>query len=210
MSSGSFAAAAAGRAADAAHARAVARQILSGPRFHSPGLPRPLHGVFQTLGGWLKPVGHALARAYDWVAPQVGGHPLPGAVGLAAVAVTLVLAVLTVARRFKRRAASVRVEGAAHSVGPAALREAAARAERDGDLSKALRLYYSAAILELQAAGRLPPVFSLTAGQARRALHSPRFDRMALAFEGAAYGGRGVDGADLELARTGSFSDAAP
>ena len=195
-------------APSAAQAREAAEGILSQSRFHSPGLPRPLHGVFQALGGWLRPVGRALADAAGWIGRAFRHHPAPGAVVVLIVIVALGLGGRLLVRRAGRRRERAREErGPARPLGPEGLRRQAAAAEARGDAALALRLYFSATLLELQAAGRLPPTYSLTAGQARRALGSARFDRLAGAFEAAAYGGRAVSADDLELARQGRWAD---
>ena len=66
----------------------------------------------------------------------------------------------------------------------------------------ALRLRFRAGLLRLGRARVLPLRPSLRTREARRALRSSRFDRLARDFDEVVYGGRSPSAADVETART--------
>ncbi len=159
-------------------AREQARQILSERRFHGTSLPRPFHGVLSWLGDRL----HFVVRGWDWLAAKLGGQPaLWALVG----AVVLALAAFLAVRE-----------------DPAELERLADEAERRGDLEVALRLRFRAGLLRLGRARALPLRPSLRTREARRALGSARFDRLARDFDEVVYGGRPPREADVEAARS--------
>lgn len=182
------------------HAREEARQILAERRFHGTSLPRPFHGFFD----WLSRHLHFLARAFDWVAARIGGQRVLWTV----IGLFVLVAAALVTRQLARR----RVEGEARggagrrgrgrSEDPAELERLADEAERRGDLEVALRLRFRAGLLRLGRAKALPLRPSLRNREARRALRSARFDRLARDFDEVVYGGRLPSAADVEIART--------
>jgi hypothetical protein len=180
-------------------AREQARQILSERRFHGTSLPRPFHRSFS----WLADRLHFIARGWDWLAAKVGGAWVLWAIvgGL-----VLTFVVLGAARLAQRRAEAEvlgfgrRARG--RSEDPAELERLADEAERRGDLEIALRLRFRAGLLRLGRARALPLRPSLRTREARRALGSARFDRLARDFDEIVYGGRAPREADVEAARS--------
>ena len=182
-----------------AQAREEARHILSERRFRGTNVPRPFHGFLS----WLERHLHFLARGFDWLAAIVGGQLVLWTI----IAVVVLAAAAFVARQLARR----RIEAEARGVGrrtrsrgedPAELERLADEAERRGDLEVALRLRFRAGLLRLGRARALPLRPSLRTREARRALRSARFDRLARDFDEVVYGGRSPSAADVEAART--------
>jgi hypothetical protein len=185
-----------------AQAREEARHILSERRFHGTNVPRPLHGFFS----WLSRHLHFLARGFDWVAVRIGGQKVLWTI----IAVGVLAVTAVVSRQLARRRIEVeRRERGRHARGhggreedPAELERLADEAERRGDLEIALRLRFRAGLLRLGRARALPLRPSLRTREARRALRSARFDRLAHDFDEVVYGGRSPSAADVENART--------
>lgn len=167
--------------------RHQAAAILAESRFRDRGLPRPLHGVFQTLGGWLATVGNWIVAVAGDVQSFLAANP--GMAVLVAIIVVVLGTVWAISLR-RRRIARQDSLGAADEDGlsPESLRLRALDAERAGDWSEAVRLYFQAAILQLQRFGSLPNDASLTVGDARRRLPSPVFAIAAQSFESVVYG----------------------
>lgn len=180
-------------------AREQARQILAERRFHGTGLPRPFHGILSWLGDHLRFV----ARWWDWLAAKIGGQPILWAiVGAVVLAVAALLAVRLARRRVGVEALGIGRRARARSEDPAELERLADEAERRGDLEVALRLRFRAGLLRLGRAKALPMRPSLRTREARRALGSVRFDRLARDFDEVVYGRRPPREADVEAARS--------
>jgi hypothetical protein len=182
-----------------AQAREQARHILAERRFRGTTLPRPFHRFFSWLARHL----HFVARGWDWVAARVGGQRALWAI----VGLLVLAAAALVTRRLARRRIEVEARGSARrgrgrSEDPGELERLAAEAERRGDLEVALRLRFRAGLLRLGRARALPLRPSLRTREARRALRSARFDRLARDFDEVVYGGRSPSAADVETART--------
>jgi hypothetical protein len=180
-------------------AREEARRILAERRFRGTSLPRPFHGILD----WLSRHLHFVARGWDWLAGHVGGADVLWAILGAAI---VGLAVLAASRLASRRiaveaGAATRAERAGED-DPAALERLADEAERRGDLEVAVRLRFRAGLLRLARAKALPRRPSLRTGEARRALHSPRFDRLARDFDEIVYGRRTPVPDDAAAARS--------
>ena len=179
-------------------AREEARHILAERRFHGTSLPRPFHGFFD----WLSRHLHFLARGFDWLASLVGGQRVLWTV----IALFVLVVAALVTRQLARRRVEVEARGAGRrargrSEDPAELERLADEAERRGDLEVALRLRFRAGLLRLGRARALPLRPSLRTREARRALRSARFDRLARDFDEVVYGGRSPSTADVEVAR---------
>lgn len=182
-----------------AQAREEARRILAERRFRGTSLPRPFHGAL----AWLSRHLHFVARAWDWLAAHVGGADvLWGILGAAVLVVAILAAGRLASRRisFESDEAIRAVRG--HEEDPTALERLADEAERRGDLEVAVRLRFRAGLLRLSRAKALPRRPSLRTGEARRTLHSSRFDRLARDFDEIVYGRRPPRPDDLAAARS--------
>jgi hypothetical protein len=182
-----------------AQAREQARQILAERRFRGTSLPRPFHRFFSWLARHL----HFVARGWDWIAARVGGQRVLWAI----VGLLVLAAAALVTRRLAQRRIEVEARGSARrgrgrSENPSELERLADEAERRGDLEVALRLRFRAGLLRLGRARALPLRPSLRTREARRALRSARFDRLARDFDEVVYGGRSPSAGDVETART--------
>ena len=169
---------------NSAQAREEARRILSERRFHGTDVPRPFHGILSWLARHL----HFVARWWHGLGVHVGGGDVLWGI-LAAVIVGL--AVFLATRRTGGQAED-----------PTALERLAVEAERRGDLVIALRLRFRAGLLRLARRKALPERLSLRTGEARRALHSQRFDRLARDFDEVVYGRREPSPGDVAAARS--------
>jgi hypothetical protein len=184
---------------NSAQAREQARQILSERRFRGTSLPRPFHGFFSWLARHLDFV----VRAWNWLAVRVGGAiTLWVILGVAVLAVALLAGTRLARRRTEVEAAGLSRHGRRRREDPAELERLADEAERRGDLELALRLRFRAGLLRLGRARALPLRPSLRTREARRALRSPRFDRLALDFDEVVYGRRPPRPEDVATART--------
>jgi len=187
-------------AVDPDAARRDAQHILSDRRFRSSSTPRPLRGPLRWLGDRIEsvfgPIGRWLGLVPGWLWLVVLG------LAVAAVAVVAVIA----SRRRRRRVAHAPagkpfVTAAEDSEDPSELERAADAAERDGDLARALRLRFRAGLLRLGDRGAIRYRPSVTTGEVRRTLASPRFDDLAGTFEAVTYGGRPADRPDVDASR---------
>lgn len=182
-----------------ADAREQARQILSERRFHGSHVPRPFHGVLSWLAAHL----HFLVRFWDWLAGGVGGvGHLWTILGVIVVAIAAYVAMRLARRRTGYEAAASERRAGAGEEDPRALERQAEDAERRGDLATALRLRFRAGLVRLGRARVLPLRPSLRTREARRALHNPRFDRLADDFDEVVYGGREPVPGDVATARS--------
>ncbi len=182
-----------------AQAREEARHILAERRFRGTSLPRPFHRFFSWLAGHL----HFVARGWDWVAARVGGAPVLWAIVGAIVLLTaFALGARLAQRRTEVEARGIGRRARGRSEDPADLERLADEAELRGDLEVALRLRFRAGLLRLGRARALPLSPSLRTREARRALRSARFDRLARDFDEVVYGRRRPSAADVEAARS--------
>lgn len=187
--------------APAGDPRSRAAEILDQRRFRRSPVPRPLRGVFRTLGRWLRPILSPVGRFFARVFESTGTAILAG--GLA------ILAAALVSLRLIGRRSRAGVEHAAWAPGrrrgadPDELERRAAEAERAGDLDLALHLRFSAGLLRLDRAGVVDDRPSLTTGALVRQVPSPLLHDLAAVFEEVAYGGRPASADDLAAARSG-------
>jgi len=185
-------------AVDPGDAQRVARHILSGRQFRAAPTPRPFRGVLNWIGDRLAPVGSWIGHVFGDV---FGTWLVVPALMVIAAALAYVIARMR-GRRGRpdgRRAAFDVVDDDVED--PDELERAAERAERDGQLDRALRLRFRAGLLRLGTRGAIRYRPSLTTGEVRRALGSDTFDELARTFETVAYGGRDAVDDDLAAAR---------
>jgi hypothetical protein len=180
-------------------AREEARRILSERRFHGTAVPRPFHGILSWLARHLHFIGHR----WDGLRLAVGGADVLWAI-IAAVIVGLAifLAIRLASRRTAFEAGLASRRAGRRTEDPVALERLADEAERRGDLEVALRLRFRAGLLRLARKKALPERLSLRTGEARRALHNQRFDRLARDFDEIVYGRREPSPGDVEAARS--------
>jgi len=184
-------------------ARRAARQILDEPRFHTPAVPRPLHGLLQAVGRAVAFLPHSVDRLVAALAGFVPGGS--GVVwGVLAALVLAVVVVLTV--RGTRRLLAVPADGEAGSrlapaLSAAELELAAVAAESEGRLADAVRLRFQGGLLGLGERRVIEFVPSMPNGEVSRALRSERFDALARRFEEIVYGGRPAEAQDVDVAR---------
>jgi hypothetical protein len=183
----------AGRAVSATDAQAEAAAVLHARRYHNAPLPDPLATAFRKLG-------HLLSKL-------AGGAPGGPVAFWAAVAALVVGLALFGARRMLRRsepgARTALLDPDTAGVDPHALERAAQHAEERGAYEDAVRLRFQAGLLMLGRRGALDYRPSLLTEEARRRLHSARFDALAARFEEVAYGGAAATAPDARAARDG-------
>jgi hypothetical protein len=185
---------------DAADARREAQDVLSGSRYQpeDDGF-HPLRGLLGWLGDRLAPLG----RPFTWLGDHIpGGMNVVWAIlGL----VTLLGAAFLAQRRIRGRLQGARsLPGAGRrsaEADPAALEQAAVKAEREGDYERAVRLRFRAGLLRLARLRAIPDDVTTTSGQVSRQLHSRSFDELAGTFDEVVYGGRPAEKDDAVAAR---------
>ncbi len=182
---------------DPTEARRRARGILGDRRFRTDPAPRPLRGPLRWLGDRLRPIGHAIARAFD---------AIPRVLWFALAAVAVALAIVAIVRAVRRRRSAASTAVPARLMGepdddPAALERAADEAERNGYLDRAVRLRFRAGLLRLGQRGAIRYRTSVTTGEVQRVLGSATFDELARTFERIAYGGQDAVPVDAAAAR---------
>lgn len=186
------------QAVDPDAARSAAQHILADRRYRSSSTPRPLRGPLRWLGDRLESVFAPIGRAFERV---------PAVVWLAVLAGVIAFVVWIVVRARRRIGARVPFVKAISSSpdgdgeDPDALERGADEAERDGDLARAVRLRFRAGLLRLGDRGAIRYRPSVTTGEVRHALGSPRFDDLAGTFEAVTYGGRDAERPDVDTAR---------
>ena len=179
---------------DAGTTREQAEEILAERRFRPRGAPRPLKGVLDRLGGWLRPVGEPIGR---FLADLSANRAALVVVAASVVALTA-LASLRAARR--RMAGATRVEARRRwrRADPDQLEREADGAERRGELERAFRLRFQAGLLRLEDAGVLAFRPSLTTGELVRLVPSGTLPSLTTALEEIVYGGRPAQPQDVD------------
>ena len=188
--------------AERSEARAAQRkagEIVGERRFRPASVPRPFRRQLEAIGA-------PIVRLYGWLADRVPGGG--GTTWAIAGSIVLLGGFLVAARLGSRRTRgrlreSNETSPAAPGETPARLEREAERAEREGDLARALRVRFRAGLLRLQASGAIALRPSLTSGEISRRLGSPTFAGLSRTFDDVAYGGRSPGAADLEAARSG-------
>jgi hypothetical protein len=178
-------------------ARREAQHILSDGRFRSGTTPRPLRSPLHWLGDRIDGVFSAIGRLLGSVS---------GVLWLTAAVIVIAVVVWALVRARRRHAPRLPTVAPARGVpeddeDPDALERAADDAERDGDLARAVRLRFRAGLLRLGGRGAIRYRPSVTTGEVRRTLASPRFDDLAGTFEAVTYGGKAADPPDVDAAR---------
>lgn len=185
-------------AVDPDTARREAQHILNDGRFKTSSTPRPLRGPLRWIADRLDAVFGPIGRFLSGL-PFIVWWIVAGA--LIAFVVWMILRVR------QRRVATAPKEGARRLTArdtrenADALEREADEAERAGDLDRAVRLRFRAGLLRLGDRGAIRYRPSVTTGEVRRTLRSPRFDGLAGTFEAVTYGGRPADPPDVDAAR---------
>jgi Domain of unknown function (DUF4129) len=182
-------------------ARSAARDILTERRFRTTDLPQPLRGPLEALADRLRDLGEPLGSLID---------ALPGEGSIEWILLALIVAAVSafIALRLGRRRARLRTErslAALHAdrPDPRRLEAAAARAEAEGDLERALRFRFAAGLMHLDARRAIAFSPSLTTGDVARRLRSDDFDRVAAIFDEVVYGRRPATDSDVSETRAG-------
>lgn len=186
------------RADVAVAARERARSIVSQPRFQPARVPQPLRRPLELAAATIE-------RGMAWLSARLPGGR---ATAWALLAVPVVLVSLAVVARLARRRerggpAGEARGGAGPAPSPGVLEREAERAERAGQLDRALRLRFAAGLLRLDRARAITLSPSLTTGEVSRRLRSEGFDELRTDFEAVAYGGRPARRDQLAAAREG-------
>ena len=189
--------------AEADRARERAQEILSESRFQEPDVPRPLQGPLDALGRGLEEVADWLDSSFGGLVDGLPGGPVAGWTILSALVLAAgVVLALRIAeprgRDLERRRAEAQ---AGDRPDPAALEREADRAERAGELERAIRLRFRAGVLRLEERGDVDLRPPLTSGILARRLRSPEFEALARRFDEIAYGGRAAEPGDARLAK---------
>ena len=190
-------------------AREEAREILSDRRFRPPPIPRPFRSIVERIADVIEPIVNAIGNFFGWIArgfSAIAGGTPGGAIGLWLLIAAIVLTITiirtrsAVATRARSRTKAATSRDARDD--PKRLEILAAEAEERGEHDVAVRLRFRAGLLRLGAAKVIPRRPSMTTGELRRLLASPDFDRLGIAFDEIAYGGRSAVADDAADART--------
>ncbi|MDQ3916096.1 MAG: DUF4129 domain-containing protein [Actinomycetota bacterium] len=187
---------------DPAEAQEAARRILAERRFRAPDVPRPLEGLLDPLGRFLRDAWEAVAETLDDLLPG------PRSVVWTVLGAAVVAAAVAVAAQISRRRGVQQAAGAGTGAGSSggvdagAIEAMAEEAERKQDFAAAVRLRFRAGLLKLEAAGHIRHTESTTSREVARRLRSPRFDHLTAVFDQIVYGGRPATAADAETSRS--------
>ncbi len=192
-------------AGTAARAREQARDILAQRRFHSSSVPAPLRSVRERIGDGLRKLGRPFEDLFKWVAGWLPGGKsvLWGLLAALVLGGAAVLAARAGARRRLAAGDAPRGEGGRERESAAQLRREAERAERAGDLDRAVRLRFRAGLLELDSRELIELRPALTNRELLREVPSPTLEGLVDGFEAVAYGGRSAEEDDVRSAREG-------
>jgi hypothetical protein len=189
--------------ATASAARKTAQTILAEARFHSPTVPRPLHGVLHAIGAALE----SPLNALDELVAKIG-QITPGGSAVVWTLLALALVGLTalLSTRGARRALSGQLAYGTETEETAALsaaeleREANA-AEREARYGEAVRYRFRAGLRTLADRELIGETPALVNAEISRTLRSPVFDTLAGRFEEIVYGGASADEQDAQRSR---------
>ena len=186
-------------------ARGDAEEILSDNRYEGSDLPRPFKGLLEEIGDALRPIWDRIRNTFEDIAGATPG----GSATLWTITAALLLALLaTLGSRTLRDRAEAGAEaraaaGRPERETPAQLERDADRAEREGDLERALRLRFRAGLLRLDAREAISFRPSISPREVSHALRPPEFDQLAALFDGVVYGGREPTAEDVKASRRG-------
>jgi predicted nucleic acid-binding protein len=183
---------------DADRARGEARDILSERPFREVSPPRPLRGLFESIG-------ETVRRAFDAVVDVFPGgeSALWAFLGLVAVAIAVVVARSVIKRRTRAGKSASRPAIRTEALDPRSLEREADEAERAGHLERAIRLRFRAGLLRLDEAGRIDWRPSMTTGQVAAKLARRDFDEVTRIFEEIVYGRRRPVAPDVTTSKAG-------
>lgn len=175
----------------------TARDVLSQAKYRVPG-----EGILDRL---IAQVRAWFAVFVDRLTEALGGPLTAGVVALAVVVVAGLIAFRHLARR---RAATIERELTFERLmreggDPHQLEREAERAAAEGRYGAAVRQTFLAGLLRLDLAGAIRFDPGLTTGEIAETLADPVFDRLTRQFEDVVYGGREVDAAGWQAARSG-------
>ena len=183
---------------DPGAARREAQHILSDGRFRSSDTPRPLRGPLHWLGDRIESVFGALGRLFGSVS---------GVVWLTVAAFVFVVIVWALVRARRRRARAPTARRAVSNLGSPTAKTPTrwnASADRPNAMATSLArlwLRFRAGLLRLGGRGAIGYRPSVTTGEVRRTLGSPRFDDLAGTFVAVTYGVSIADPPDVDAAR---------
>jgi Domain of unknown function (DUF4129) len=204
-----------GQGGFAGSARGEARNILSGPQYHSHpektidplggvlnAIGKGLGDVFDPIGRWLER--HLFHPTASWFSVNIGSwwvYPVLALVFVLCVA----LALFVISRRSRPGRVPLFGRAWAESGGmdPDALDELAEKAQSDGDLELAIRLRFRAGLIRLDNAGAIARGPTRTNRELSRALGSETFDGLAADLDSIVYGGEQATTTQAERSRSG-------
>jgi hypothetical protein len=139
---------------------------------------------------------------WEWLADVASAVPWPVWAALAvAVVAAIVWAIVRGNERRRLTAGRHEAVEAGERPDPAALEAEADRAERAGDLARAVRLRFRAGLLRLDMQGTTDASASTTNTEVRAAVGSTTFDTLSESFEEIAYRERAATDGDSKHAR---------
>lgn len=185
--------------------REQAHHILRGRKFRGTRTPAPFRGVLEAVGRFfdrvLSPIGGPIGRFFVRVWAETWGRLF---IGFLVLSVLTLLTLVLVRRRSVRAVGGRgRRTGRPEDEDPDALEREADKAERAGDLDRALRLRFLAGLARLHRAGAVRLPATITTGAVGRQLQSPVYDELGRTFDAVAYGHRPVTEDDVAAARDG-------
>jgi hypothetical protein len=177
-------------------ARSEAKDILSEQRFRGVDPPRPLQGVFEEIGRWVRNIFENVADVFP--GREAG---LWTFLGLCVAAGAFLVAFTLAKRRMRSRAESEPDLVGSLVDDPRRLEREADDAERRGQLDRALRLRFRAGLVRLGRMGAIEWHPSLTSSEVSRRLRKGLFDNLARMFDEIVYGRRSPTQSDVEQSR---------
>jgi hypothetical protein len=189
--------------ATASAARHSARTILAEPRFHSPSVPRPLHGVLHDIGRVLEAPLNGLQELVSKLAVSTpgGSATVWGVLALIALGLCALLAAQGSRRALSRELADRSQAAEIPALSADELEQHATTAERDGHYDEAVRYRFQAGLRRLAEGELVSDAPALVNGEIARILRSQAFDELAGRFDEIVYGGASADQQDAVRSR---------